>query len=439
MTGRAAAGFGLAAIGLAITFALSEKATSRQADASKVTVVYWEKWTGSEGEEMRKVVDAFNRSQNKIFVRYLTVSGVDSKTMLATAGGNPPDVAGIWADQLCQFSDAKALTDLMPMALANGLGPDYYIKNYWDALTYRGGLWALPSTPASIALHVRTDLVPKEVASPETFPKTIEDFDKLVFRISKKRPDGSLEMAGFLPSSPGWWNWAWSPYFGGKLVVGDKITVDSPEAERAFTWIASYAKKFGSKEVQSFQSGFGGFASPQDPFMTGKTATEMNGVWKANYIDVYKKGVKWFAVPFPYPADHPELQGHTNLSQDVLAIPRGAKHAKEAFEFIRYVQRQDVMEGLCTRHGKNSPLNKVSEAFFKNHPNKFIRLFDQLARSPKAINPPQIGLYPQINAELGVAFQSVNTGQKEPKEALAEAQARLDGLWATYRTQVLDR
>lgn len=417
---------------------VGETTVSRQARLDRTTVIYWEKWTGDEGEQMRKVVTAFNNSQDKIFVQYLSISGVDQKTMLAVAGGNPPDIAGIWVDQVCQFSDANALTDLNALAKQNGLDEKYYIKGYWDALNYRGGLWALPSTPASIALHVRSDLVPKEYATRETFPKTLEGLDELSKKITTRNADGSIKMAGFMPSNPGWWNWAWPNYFGGQLIDGDKITVNTPEAIRAFEWIASYAKTLGSKEMQSFQSGFGNFSSPQDPFMTGKVATEMNGVWKASYIKVNKSKAPWFAVPFPYPADRPDLEGHSNLSQDILAIPRGAKHVKEAFEFIKFVQRQDVMEGLCKSHGKNSPLAKVSEEFFATHPNHDIRLFDQLARSPKAFSSPSIGIYNQISAELTVAFQQVNSNQKSPKQALDDAQERLDKLWTTYKAQVLN-
>jgi ABC-type glycerol-3-phosphate transport system substrate-binding protein len=246
-------------------------------------------------------------------------------------------------------------------------------------------------------------------------------------------------VAGFVPSNPGWWNFAWGPFFGGALTDGDKLTVNSKENVEGFEWIAKYAKHFGTQEVQSFQSGFGNFASPNDPFMIGKVATELNGVWKANYVNVYKKGIKWFAVPFPYPDGRPDLAGHSDMSQDVLTIPRGAKHPQEAFEFISYVQRQDVMERLCIGHGKNSPLAKVSDHFFKTHPNPYIRLFDQLARSPKAFAPPKIGIWPQISAEMTVAFQEVNSGQKKPKQALDDAEARLNGLWTIYKAQVLEK
>ena len=43
---------------------------------------------------MQAVVDDFNRSQDRIVVKMLSVGEVERKLMLATAGGDPPDVAG---------------------------------------------------------------------------------------------------------------------------------------------------------------------------------------------------------------------------------------------------------------------------------------------------------------------------------------------------------
>lgn len=434
------ASLGLAAIAAVLVGAaiMGDQAVSRQGIPGKVTVTYWEKWTGAEADEMKKTVDAFNASQDRIFVQYLSISGVDSKTMLAAAGGNPPDVAGIWLDQVAQFADANALTDLTDMAKESGLKTSDYIPAFIDGLIYHGKLWALPSTPATICLHVRSDLVPPQYATPATFPKTIEDFTDLCFSLTKRRPDGSLESTGFLPSSPGWYHWSWGPLFGAKLLdaQGNPV-VNSPETIRAFEWLASFSKKFGSREVTTFQGGLGNFASPEDPFMMGKTVTEVNGPWKAGYINNFKKGLPWFAVPFPYPKDRPDLANQSFVNEDILAIPNGAKHPKEAFEFLRFVQRQDQMERLNDAHGKNTPLLKVSPAFFKNHPNPYIDVFDRLARSPSCIATPQTGIWSQVRNEINVAFEQVNTGQKAPKEALDDAQGRIDKIWATYKSQVL--
>ena len=92
----------------------SEDATTRKPVANKVTVLYWEKWTGDEAQKMRRIVNNFNASQDRIYVKMLSISGVADKTLLAASGGNPPDVAGLWDTQMTQFKDAGALTDLAP-------------------------------------------------------------------------------------------------------------------------------------------------------------------------------------------------------------------------------------------------------------------------------------------------------------------------------------
>ncbi|MHA4875075.1 hypothetical protein, partial [Enterococcus faecium] len=81
----------------------------------------------------------------------------------------------------------------------------------------------------------------------------------------------------------------------------------------------------------------------------------------ANYIGMYDKKLDWFAVPFPHPKDRPDLAEVSFANFDTLQIPKGAKHPREAFEFIAFVQTQKEMEKLCASHGKNSPLTKVSE------------------------------------------------------------------------------
>lgn len=418
---------------LAAAVAVSEQAVRRKPVANRVTVVYWEKWTGDEGARMRDIVDWYNRSQDRVFVKMLTISGVADKTLLAASGGNPPDVAGLWNVQVAQFADAKALTDLSAMAAERGIRRSDYIPAYWNMGYYRGGLYALPSTPASTALHVNLDQVPAGAKLPET----LEELSAFADATAAREPDGRLRHVGFLPAEPGWWNYYWGVWFGGRLFDGESLTINSAENVRAFTWVESFARRFGIREVQNFQSGFGNFSSPQNAFLNQKVGSVLQGVWMANYIRLYHPKMRWTAIPFPVAADRPDLRGRSIVEMDTLVIPRGARHPKEAFDFICFVQRQDVMERLCTSHGKNSPLARVSEAFLKNHPNKEIRLFDRLARSENAISPPLIGIWPQITNEMTNAFQLINLGQRTPKQALDEAQARLEPAWRRYRRQVL--
>ncbi|HEY3283282.1 MAG TPA: ABC transporter substrate-binding protein [Armatimonadota bacterium] len=395
---------------------------------SRIHLTYWEKWTGFEGDAMRAVVDAFNRSQDKITVDMLTVSQVDQKLLLATAGGVPPDVAGLWSYNVNVFADKGALLPLDDYMRGAGYGPSYYLPVYWKVVDYRGHVWAVPSTPATTALHWNRTLFREAGLDPDRPPRTIEELDRYADRLTKRDAKGNLIQAGFMHSEPGWWNWAWGYFFGGKLWDGkSKITAASPENIRAFKWVQSYAKKYGTSQLQVFKSGFGSFSSPQNAFLSRppRVAMVLQGVWMHNFIHKYSPTTDWAAAPFPYPADRPDLANTTVAEEDVLVIPRGSKHPDEAFEFLKYANSQKGMELLCLGHRKNSPLTHVSADFYRKHENPYIRVFGDLARSPNAFGTPQIGIWTEYRDELNSAFDNIWLMKKTPEQALKEVQVRM--------------
>src|SRR5205085_8706840 len=124
----------------------------------RVHIRYWEKWTGFEEEAMRAVVDRFNRTQSRVFVDMLSVSQVDQKMLLATAGGDPPDVAGLWDYNVPVYADYNAIQALGSADAARSLPHDLcheagitaadYLPCYWDECVHHGLVYALPTTPA---------------------------------------------------------------------------------------------------------------------------------------------------------------------------------------------------------------------------------------------------------------------------------------------------
>ena len=190
-----------------------------------------------------------------------------------------------------------------------------------------------------------------------------------------------------------------------------------------------YVKRYGQGSVSTFTQGFGGFDSPQNAFMDGKVASVLQGVWMSNFISKHRPNMEWAALPFPYPQDRPDAALTTMADTDVLAIPRGAKHPKEAFEFIKFVQSQEGMELLCLGQRKHSPLKKVSPEFIAKHPNPAIKLFIDLGYSKNAVPPPKIPIWPQIQAEMNAAIQEINQSQElAPKDALAKVQRKMQPL-----------
>ena len=94
----------------------------------------------------------------------------------------------------------------------------------------------------------------------------------------------------------------------------------------------------------------------------------------------------------------------------MLVIPRGSRHVEEAWDFIKFVQRQDNMEQLCLDQKKFSPLMEVSPAFYERHDNPFIRLFRELAESPNARAVPKIPVWVEYRDELTAAIDGMSEG-----------------------------
>lgn len=409
-----------------VFFALLEGCQEKPSSFRPVTITYWEKWTGFEGDAMRAVVDRFNRIQNRIHVDLLTVSRVDQKMLLATAGGIPPDVAGLWSYNINVYADLNAILPLDDYLREAGITAQDYLPCYWDLCVYRDHVWALPTTPASIALHWNKELFRQASLDPEKPPRTIEELDLYAEKLTQRDAQGNIKVMGFMPSEPGWWNWAWGYFFGGRLWDGrDHLTADCLENIRAFEWVQSYAKKYGAQNLRQFQSGFGNFSSPQNAFLAGKVAMELQGVWMHNFIDKYAPHLKWGAAPFPHPANRPDLAGCTNTEADVLVIPNGALHPDEAFAFIRYVNSQEGMELLCMGQRKHSPLRRVSLSFWAHHPNPYIKVFSDLAAGPNTFATPKIGIWLEYRDELNVAFDRIWLCEETPAEALRKVQARM--------------
>ena len=123
----------------------------------------------------------------------------------------------------------------------------------------------------------------------------------------------------------------------------------------------------------------------------------------------------------------------------MLVIPRGAKHPREAFEFIKYVQSQEGMENLCLGQWKHSPLAKVSDRFFREHKNKRIKLFYDLAKSPRTFSTPRVGIWREWQDEMKSGFENIWTNGQTPETALGYVQDRIQPKMARYLESIEKR
>ena len=416
--------------------------------AGRVVVDYWEKWSGFEADAMQVIVDDFNRSQGRIEVRFLSVSEVDTKLLLAASSGHPPDIAGLWSENIPDFSEKGALTPLDGGLAAAGLGPDHYLPVYWELCRHRGFTWGLPTTPACVALFYNKRLFRAAGLDPERPPRTLAELDSMGRRLTlveieragrrvrvsfadltpeeRQGRHFALLQVGHLPQDAGMYTSAWGFWFGARYYDGAKrILANDAGNLAAYRWLRQTAETYGVDNLRDFGGSFGIQQSGQTPFLGGLEAMVVQGPWWPNFIGKFAPGLEWGVAACPAADGVAGGAPLTVAQSDVVVIPRGARHPREAFEFIRYLQRQDVAEKLARAQQKFTALRDVSAGFIANHPNPAIGLFISLARSPGARVLPRLSIWHEYNAEMAVATERVLNLSYTPAAALAEVQERV--------------
>ncbi len=448
--------------------------TSRDIPPGRVVVTYWEKWTDFEGEAMRNLVRFFNETvgqETNIYVDYVVTTQVDLKALVATAGGDPPDLVGLWPRNVASFAARGALLPLAERVRASGIDAEMIIPVYTRGCRYHDQIYALPLTPWSVALYYNKSILREfddelKAAgySAERPPRTLDDLMGYCRIIHRRDPEGEIEMMGYLPGRPetfGWYWHTWGLWFGGSFTdpATRLASLDSDPFMQGYDWVQEFARHFGTRAVTRFESGLANFNSPDNPFMVRKLAMLRQGPWFANMIRQYGPDIDYGVAPFPS-SDGSEV---SYCGQDVLAIPTGAKDPDAAWVFIEWlythdpivvpsgkaepqfgyeyctvsshagVQRRPMpalrpIEWICWAHYKNTPLVTPTPGFMETHPNPAIDVHDRLARNPGAHIEPALPNWTELLDEFKAAYRDIWSGGAPARTRLRACQMRIDVL-----------
>lgn len=410
---------------LATTLLLASCARTPQdvTEDGRIIVTLWTSWAGTERAGIDAVIDDYNTSQDRIFVRSLNITDPQTKIMLATAGGNPPDIAIMNNQFIAPYVENNALTPLDGLCREANITSDQFVKTFWETATYRDHIWALPLTCSVTTLHYNKRIF-RELGI-EGPPETLEELERINNLITERREDDSIERIGHLPLEPGWWRPEWSNWFGKGSYDGEsQMLFTAPAWQEAGEWLASYSERFGMDALIKLRSGFGRFTSPQNPFFTGKVSMVLQGIWMNRFIETYApEDFEYGCAPFPA-SENATVPYFAIADADLAVIPKGADHLEEAFAFMRYLSSQKSLEKLALAHGKMTSLKDVSPDFYDKHSHPFLQVFLDIANSGYAKARPQLTQYQNYFTDTNETVNSLTYGLVTPEEGLATLQDR---------------
>lgn len=382
--------------------------------AQDVTLTLWtESATGAEAT----FAGEFSEMDNGITieVREIRFDDIVTETLRAFATRTNPDIISIDNPDHAAFAARGAFLDLTDLAAGSGqIDMDNYFPGPRSSFTWDGGVYGIPRASNTIALYYNKDLFEAAGLDPDSPPTTwdelyeaasaLTDPDNDVYGIAfsaKASEEGTFQ---FLP---------WLQMTGGSF---EQVNGDGAADALAF-WKTLLDEGLTSPDTLTR-----GQWDSTGTFNGGNAAMVISGPWELNRM-ASDAQFEWGVTLLPVREEGgPRASA---LGDFNLAIFDNTEHPEEAFSFLEYFDSQ--MDRLWPEFTRMPPRPDVSLA-----PTGDARI-DEAAgvfteQLQYAANRGPHPEWPRISRAIQDAIQSSLTGQKEPQEALDDAQAVIDGI-----------
>jgi len=394
---------------------------SASAPAEKVTINFPYLWGGPEGQALEKVITAFNTSQD-----HITVKGVSSpdfqKQLASMSGSNGFDISDNFGSTVGSWASKGILEPLDDYMKADNFDTADFVPTALQSNQYQGKTYALP-----IAVHTLLLMYNKKMFSDAGIaapPTTMSDLQADIAKLTKADSSGKITQLGM--RSPDYITLAYA--FGGKWYddQGNPTPDDPGNLAALHFWVDNVVKKYGADPIKKFESGYGEYASAQNPFYTGKVAMTLDGEWQPVFIKQYAPNLDWGVVAIPYPANQATLAGATQLTSSMFFIPKNAPHKQEAWTFLKYLTGKDAMTQFSHALG-NLPARTslLGDPTYNDIP-QFNTWLDSL-KSPNLRIFASLPSTAAYQKDLGDEFQLIANLQDTPEAGMAKVKAKAAG------------
>ncbi|HWU05972.1 MAG TPA: ABC transporter substrate-binding protein [Streptomyces sp.] len=309
-----------------------------------VTLKFWHGWSApGEVEAIDENIARFEKLHPNIDV--VPTGNVSDETInqaLRAGGGDAPDVVtSFTTNNVGQYCSSGMWADLDPFLRKSGIDKTkVFPKTLLDYTRYEGVQCAMPLLADAFGMYYNKDAF--EAAGIGRPPRTMSEMKAAAAKLTRKKKDGSLERAGFMPNfqlyqnSPDRMFAQWGPaYFDGE---GRAKLADEPRTEEFFATMRGLADAQGGHDaLERLRAGFGDEMSSQNGFLTGRLAMHLDGEWRGLMLDEAEAEFDWGVAPLPVPDDQAETYGRGYLTGTVAGIAHSSMHQNAAWELVKYL------------------------------------------------------------------------------------------------------
>ena len=415
----------LALLAIGVTWGLMSVKMADITIPGRTRVVFWHRWGGEWEVVVKRIVGRFNDSQTEYEVvpMFTTGTGSETKFMLSTIGGDPPDVMSMWNGAIPSIASGGLLTDLE--TLMTPAEKEYFNRVPYPAIResgqFKGVTYGITIGADLMGYYVNAKQLREVGADPDKPPANFEELVELGKKLTTKDADGNIKRMGFNVSELMTQAYAWGPGFYEH--DSKRLTMNTPTNLAALTALVEQKKGVGFDQAQRFWSSQNtGSSTGAWPFIPGAVSIAYDGQWRVEEIRKYNAGMDYRVWPLIPPKGGKPYAG--SLGGNFMIIPTSAKQKKGAFEFVKFwsglTHPERAAEFYCwggwlplSPDVANSP--KYQE-YLRTNP-QFKTFVDTLGGNN--CHPyPNVGFLQYYLDQVNRAEDQASRGSVTPKEAL---------------------
>jgi multiple sugar transport system substrate-binding protein len=365
---------------------------------------------------IKQMISDFQAQNTKVVVQNIKVdynNQLSEKLLTGIAAGTPPNT--YYADRFltATWAHKGIFTDLTPLNSKAGITAKDYLDFAWAEASWNGKQWVLPLDTDVRMLYINVDAAQQAGVDPTKPPQNTSDLLDWTTKLTKADSSGNITQLGYWPTLGNCFHEIWMVNFGGKFFdsQANTCTANDPNDIDAFTYMQSYAKRWGQKNVDAFIA-----AQPKGTentaFYTGKLVSWVNGDWDLATIKKYKPDLKFTVSPIPGKTG----PGSSMAGGWSLSIPTGAKNSDLGYQWIQYATGKEGLLTFCLGTSHIPTLQSITnDPKLRADPNHNL-FYDQL---PKAWNRP-------VSIEAQTLWNDVGTAQKDVMSLKSDPKTALD-------------
>jgi multiple sugar transport system substrate-binding protein len=266
------------------------------------------------------------------------------KLVASVAGGAPPAVAMVPAQQTPLWIGKGVVQPLTKLAQRDRVAKEQFFEGYWPQMEVKGQLWRLPlQIDVNFPLFWNTAVLRAGGFPSDRAPATIDELERIAVALTRSVGEPNAQL-GIVP----WRQYnetnslqTWAYAFGGRFhdASATKVTANDPKIVQALEWMIGWARRLGGyDQIQQAMSGSADehvrmIASGRLAFSAltsnaGPAALQINP-------QVVLAGGPWPGAAGVRPGEATWLSGRG------IGVVNGAKDLESAWRFVRWIAATD--------------------------------------------------------------------------------------------------